>query len=263
MSESPGKSSRGVALRLSLACDLTEVRPAILAVRGFLTEQGLAEKDLTKCELALAEACNNAINHAADGTKSKAIEIEVICNAAKVELRVNDHTPGFDWPQRVQLPDSESERGRGLYLIQSLMDSSVYFRGAGENSLWMCKNRPSQTGSVTLPPANLEELNRRLAESEQIINDMAEELSSCYESLSAIFRFSAEQGKSISLENFSRHLLSDLLRITAADWFVLPWFRRISPGSSYSPHPKRGWFWSRWRCRSRRIWPVRWRFVLR
>ena len=215
MSESPGKSSRGVALRLSLACDLTEVRPAILAVRGFLTEQGLAEKDLTKCELALAEACNNAINHAADGTKSKAIEIEVICNAAKVELRVNDHTPGFDWPQRVQLPDSESERGRGLYLIQSLMDSSVYFRGAGENSLWMCKNRPSQTGSVTLPPANLEELNRRLAESEQIINDMAEELSS------AIFRFSAEQGKSISLENFSRHLLSDLLRITAADWFVL------------------------------------------
>src|SRR2546426_4234157 len=221
MSESPGKSSRGVALRLSLACDLTEVRPAILAVRGFLTEQGLAEKDLTKCELALAEACNNAINHAADGTKSKAIEIEVICNAAKVELRVNDHTPGFDWPQRVQLPDSESERGRGLYLIQSLMDSSVYFRGAGENSLWMCKNRPSQTGSVTLPPANLEELNRRLAESEQIISDMAEELSSCYESLSAIFRFSAEQGKSISLENFSKRLLSDLLRITAADWFVL------------------------------------------
>src|SRR2546429_5858879 len=219
MSETPGKSSRGVALRLSLACDLTEVRLAILAVRGFLTEQGLAEKDLTKCELALAEACNNAINHAADG--SKAIEIEVICNAAKVELRVNDHTPGFDWPQRVQLPDSESERGRGLYLIQSLMDSSAYFRGAGENSLWMCKNRPLQTGSVTLPPANLEELNRRLAESEQIINDMAEELSSCYESLSAIFRFSAEQGKSISLENFSRHLLSDLLRITAADWFVL------------------------------------------
>src|SRR5947207_4889897 len=85
----------------------------------------------------------------------------------------------------------------------------------------MCKNRPSQTGSVTLPPASLEELNRRLAESEQIINYMAEELSSCYESLSAIFRFSAEQGKSISLENFSRRLLSDLLRITAADWFVL------------------------------------------
>jgi len=221
MSETPGKSSRGVALRLSLACDLTEVRPAILAVRGFLAEQGLVEKDLTKCELALAEACNNAINHAAAGAKSKAIEIEVICNAAKVELRVNDHTAGFDWPERVQLPDSESERGRGLYLIRSLMDSSVYFRGAGENSLWMCKNRPPQTGSVTLAPANPEELNRRLAESEQIISDMAEELSSCYESLSAIFRFSAEQGKSISLENFSRRLLSDLLRITAADWFVL------------------------------------------
>src|SRR5256886_2333861 len=221
MSESPGKSSRGAVLRLSLACELTEVRPAILGVRGFLVEQGLAEEDLRGCELALAEACNNAVNYAGDATRAEPIEIEVICNTAKVELRVNDHTPGFDWPGRIELPDFECERGRGLYLIQSLMDSSEYFRGAGENSLQMCKDRPSQTGSVTLPPANPQELNRRLAESEQIISDMAEELSSCYESLSAIFRYSAEQGKSISLENFSRRLLSDLLRITAADWFVL------------------------------------------
>ena len=55
MSESPGKSSRGVALRLSLASELTEVRPAILAVRGFLAEQGLSPEELTSCELALAE----------------------------------------------------------------------------------------------------------------------------------------------------------------------------------------------------------------
>src|SRR6266513_56456 len=113
MSPSPGTSSRGVALWLSLACDLPEVRPTILAVRGFLAEQGLTDKELAKCELALAEACNNAINHAADGARAKPIEIEVMCNATKVELRVNDHTPGFEWPGRVELPASESERGRG------------------------------------------------------------------------------------------------------------------------------------------------------
>ena len=50
---------------------------------------------------------------------------------------------------------------------------------------------------------------------------MAEELSSCYESLSAIFRYSAEQGQAMRLADFSRRLLSDLLPITAADWFVL------------------------------------------
>ena len=227
MSESPGKSSRGVALRLSLACDLTEVRPAVLAVRGFLAEQGLAPAELTTCELALAEACNNAINYARDGAQP--IEIEATCHTTKVELRVNDHTQGFEWPARAKLPNSESERGRGLYLIQSLMDSSEYFRGVGENSLRMRKNRSSPAGRAPLPITNLEELSRRLVESEQIISDMAEELSSCYESLSAIFRYSAEQGKAVSLEDFSRRLMGDLLRITAADWFVL---RLVPKGQS-------------------------------
>ena len=122
MSESLGRSSRGIALRLSLACDLAEVLPAIRAVRGFLAEQGLGEKELAACELALAEACNNAINYASDAARTKPVEVEAICNTAGIELLVNDHTPGFDWPKRVELPDVESERGRGLFLIQSLMD---------------------------------------------------------------------------------------------------------------------------------------------
>src|SRR2546421_357390 len=227
MSESPGKSSRGAVLRLSLACELTEVRPAILGVRGFLVEQGLAEEDLRGCELALAEACNNAVNYAGDATRAEPIEIEVICNTAKVELRVNDHTPGFDWPGRIELPDFESERGRGLYLIQSLMDSAEYFRGVGENSLRMRKNRAPQTVRVALPASNPEELGRRLAESEQIISDMAEELRSCYESLAAIFRYSAEQGQSLRLADFSRRVVRGLVPSHAAGWVG----RRLGPQS--------------------------------
>ena len=45
MSESAGKSSRGAALRLLLACEVNEVRPATLAVRGFLAEQGLSVEE--------------------------------------------------------------------------------------------------------------------------------------------------------------------------------------------------------------------------
>src|ERR1051325_3972602 len=98
ISESAGRSWRGTALRLSLACDLAEVLPAVRAVRGFLAEQGLGEKELAACELALAEACNNAINYANDNAKSQPVEVEAICNTAGIELRVNDHTPGFVWP---------------------------------------------------------------------------------------------------------------------------------------------------------------------
>ena len=221
MSESPGRSCRGIALRLSLPCDLAEVLPVIRAVRGFLAEQGLGEKELAACELALAEACNNAITYARDAAKTKPVEVEAVCNTAGIELLVNDHTPGFDWPRRVELPGVESERGRGLFLIQSLMDSSEYFRGCQGNLLRLRKNRLPGADGAAAAVLSSEEVSRKLAESEQIISDMAEELSSCYESLSAIFRYSAEQGKTISLQDFSRRLLSDLLRIAAADWFVL------------------------------------------
>ena len=228
MSDSPGRSWRGAALRLSLACDLADVRPAILAVRGFLDEQGLSPEELTTSELALAEACNNAINYAGESARAIPVDIEVTCGETMVEFRVNDHTPGFEWPARIDLPDSDSERGRGLYLIRALMDDLEYFRGVSENYLRMRKNRLTAPGR-TPGPANVEELSRRLAEGEQIISDMAEELSSCYESLAAIFRYSAEQGASISLEDFSRRLLGDLLRITSADWFVL---RLVPKGQS-------------------------------
>jgi serine phosphatase RsbU (regulator of sigma subunit) len=49
---------------------------------------------------------------------------------------------------------------------------------------------------------------------------MAEELSFCYESLSAIFRCSADLGKTNDLGDFARRLLTDLAQITSAEWFV-------------------------------------------
>ena len=124
-----------------------------------------------------------------------------------IELRVNDHTPGFDWPQKIKLPVDQSERGRGLYLIRKIMDSASYLRGRGQNSLVMCKRRSAPSpGQQTRPDEKAERLQRRLVESEQVVQKMAEELSSCYESLSAIFRYNAELGKTLDLEDFVRCL---------------------------------------------------------
>jgi serine phosphatase RsbU (regulator of sigma subunit) len=49
---------------------------------------------------------------------------------------------------------------------------------------------------------------------------MADELSSCYESLSAIFRYSGEATRLSGVEEFSQQLLSDLLRVTGNAWYV-------------------------------------------
>ena len=52
-----------------------------------------------------------------------------------------DHTAGFDWPQQAALPEADRENGRGIYLIQSLMDSSEYLQAPRENTLILRKTR--------------------------------------------------------------------------------------------------------------------------
>jgi serine phosphatase RsbU (regulator of sigma subunit) len=102
------------------------------------------------------------------------------------------------------------------------MDRVIYFRGQNANCLVMRKLRnPLTSQPLAAIAVPIDEAQRRLNESEQVVRDMAEELSFCYESLSAIFRCSAELGKTNNLEEFARRLLTDLAQITSADWFVL------------------------------------------
>jgi serine phosphatase RsbU (regulator of sigma subunit)/anti-sigma regulatory factor (Ser/Thr protein kinase) len=214
-------ADRNTSLRLSLECDLGAVRPMTGVIREFLREQGATGEEIQASELAIAEACNNAIKYVTNGAHQRDIGVEVLFGKQLLELRVKDNTAGFEWPEKVDLPDFTAENGRGIYLIHSLMDRVSYFRGRGENCLVMRKNRAENANGT----ANLSavESERRLNESEKIIRDMAEELSFCYESLSAIFRCSTELGKSNDLEDFARRLLTDLAQITSAEWFI---FRR-------------------------------------
>jgi serine phosphatase RsbU (regulator of sigma subunit)/anti-sigma regulatory factor (Ser/Thr protein kinase) len=230
MSELSDNHIRSVVLRLLLPCDLSSVRPTTVALRSFLAEHGVPGDELVACELALAEACNNAVSYAVDGARDENIAVEAMCSPVAIDLRVTDHTAGFDWPEHVSLPDAASERGRGLFLIESLMDEVKYLRGRNENCLIMRRTR-AHRGTANLPSASaiVPDLNRKLAESERVITDMAEELSSCYESLSAIFRYSAEQRRAVGLVDFAHHLLNDLLQITSADWYLL---RLISPSGT-------------------------------
>lgn len=214
-------SARRPTLRVALQCDLNAVRPMNAVIRGFLQEQGASKEELQAAELAIAEACNNAIKYVPGPNREKPIDVEVQCSQERMEVRINDHTNGFEWPEQVALPDFTAETGRGLYLISSVMDRVNYYRGKGENWLVMSRHRNGHAQSVQTVP----ETERRLANSEGIIRDMAEELSFCYESLSAIFRCSADLGKSNDLEDFARRLLTDLAQITSADWFV---FRRAA-----------------------------------
>lgn len=204
-------ASRPAALRFAFPCDLSQVRSASQTIHQFLVEQGCDEEILTACDLALVEACNNAIQYAPQAARARPVSVEVIRTLHQLELRVTDHTKGFEWPERIELPAPESESGRGLFLIQSLMDSVLYLRGPGENTLVLRKSLLGQSRNTR---------NQPHIENDALISGLLEEITSCYESLSAIFRYSADPNHARDLKKFAHRLLSDLASIVGAEWFV-------------------------------------------
>ena len=132
-----GRSPR--ALRMSLKCDYSAVRRGADQLRTFLTGYGLPEKDIWGCELAFVEGCNNAIQHNSRRSPGDSIQVEILCGPDEIELRISDRTPGFDWPAQVDLPPQEEESGRGLFIMNAVMDHVHYVRNGTSNCLVLKK----------------------------------------------------------------------------------------------------------------------------
>ncbi|HVK57348.1 MAG TPA: ATP-binding protein [Candidatus Kapabacteria bacterium] len=127
------------ALHLHLGCSFAEVRRGAIQIRQFLQKAGLSEKDTWACELAFTEGCNNAVQHTPAAETGKKIVINLSLDGGQVELRINDHSPGCTYPEAASLPPAEHERGRGIFLIQSLMDDVTYTRRDSSNCLILKK----------------------------------------------------------------------------------------------------------------------------
>ena len=212
-------ASRPAVLRLTVPCDLAEVRPASQEAATFLAAQGCDENELMSCSLAFVEAVNNAIRYAAPESQRLPVLVEAMTTDQTIEFRVTDHTAGFEWPQEFNLPPQDSESGRGLYLIHTLSHEAGYLRGHGQNVLHFMRRRSSAPLAV---PANTpEEVRLQLAENDRVITQMVEELSSCYESLASIFRHSRMTHEPGRLQAFAQRLLEELIQIVGADWFLL------------------------------------------
>lgn len=222
MTGSPNQWVRKFALEFP--CELTGVREACRQSRAELATAGLGEDELGHWELILAEAGNNAVYYALGWQKHQPVRFEFYVDEHWVEARVQDHGPGFELPDEVELPPPDSEDGRGLFLIKTLSDEAAYYRGKGENWLVLRKKRqPTGTppAAAATPPPPDDAGTQKLATSEATLDLMTEELASAYESLSTIFRFSAELADQPKPEEFARKWLGEVSKIVAADWFIL------------------------------------------
>lgn len=212
------------SLVIEAPCELGAVRNAARTVRSFMESNGANTEEAGAWELVASEAGNNAVLYAPAEKQAIPVTFFVSALPERFELRVTDHTPGFDWPADRDLPDDASECGRGIFLINALTDERRYLRSETHNCLWMARQRAE--------PQPLPLRSSTAAELEAMLEGMAEELAGAYESLRAIFRFSSDMPEGDNEGHFAAKWLNELLRILDADWFV---FRVRQPGrSSYT-----------------------------
>ena len=94
------------------------------------------EEDIMAVELALQEAIANAVRHGCKGDPTKRVQCCVTVDAAgEVVIVVRDPGPGFD-PSKVPDPLGAENlfkpSGRGVFLINGLMDQVTYVDGGRE-----------------------------------------------------------------------------------------------------------------------------------
>ncbi len=125
-----------VKVDMTLPGDVNAISPVVEKVMGIVTEMGCADGREFEIELALREALANAIEHGSGHDPSKEVQCCVACDHERgMLIIVRDPGPGFD-PASIPSPilgkNLFSTGGRGIYLINQLMDEVRYEKGGTE-----------------------------------------------------------------------------------------------------------------------------------
>ena len=131
-------NSRDLLLRLDVvvSAEVDAIGPVVERVMELAREMKCSEGKEFEIEMALREALANAVIHGAKHDASKQVQLCVACDESRgMLIVVRDPGAGFD-PQSVPSPvlgqNVFSEHGRGIYLINQLMDEVRFERGGTE-----------------------------------------------------------------------------------------------------------------------------------
>ncbi len=123
-------------LRLEIPGRLDAISPAVERVMSEVRAMECARGKEFEIEVALREALSNAIRHGCGNDYTKNVEVCVACDASKgMLIVVRDPGPGFD-PAAIPSPtlgqNIYRHHGRGIYLINQLMDEVAFDKGGTE-----------------------------------------------------------------------------------------------------------------------------------
>jgi len=128
-------------LDFQLPGDVESIQPAVDEIMEVVASMECARGNEFEVEVALLEALANAVRHGCRNDPSKSIEVCVACEIDHgMLIIVRDPGTGFDpaeIPNPVHGENVFSDHGRGIFLINELMDDVEYKSGGTE--IWMRK----------------------------------------------------------------------------------------------------------------------------
>lgn len=113
----PASTRSAGELRIDAASETTELGPIRHSVRRFVEALGGDDSVLDDLELVVSELATNVLQH----TASPKLSVIVRRTPDRWEITVADaeDIPPFD---TLALPDTDRPAGRGLFVVQALMD---------------------------------------------------------------------------------------------------------------------------------------------
>ena len=123
-------------LGVTIPADVSAINPVMEQIMNQVRGMGCAEGKEFEVETALREALANAIIHGCKQDCTKEIQVCIACEQSHgILIVVRDPGPGFD-PYSIPSPiighNVFSSHGRGIFLINQLMDEVAFERGGTE-----------------------------------------------------------------------------------------------------------------------------------
>ncbi len=101
------------------------------AIQDLAREFSCPQDCVNDVSTAIIEACSNAIEHGNKFSKRKRVKVTVGFNGNMIVARVYDQGAGFDFKKHMAEsapPDPQSERGRGLIIMEAFTDELAFCR---------------------------------------------------------------------------------------------------------------------------------------
>ena len=114
---------------LQIASRMEGITEVETLINQICEEFGVEEMHYGEILIAMTEAVNNAIVHGNKLDINKMVDVSVQTEGSKLQFRVTDQGPGFDFeniPDPTAPENLEKPNGRGVFLMRQLADTCEF-----------------------------------------------------------------------------------------------------------------------------------------